>query len=125
MRRSRTQEPTGGFMKSRGHSIAVALVAAVVTLVPSAAKASSLIGDTVNCAMGPGQAICSPASAVVGAGNEFTLFLGSDPLFSVNVADSSVTFTLIDSIAFGFGSDLVVLSDLDFTGAPAGITGLQ
>jgi hypothetical protein len=91
---------------------------------PLVARAT-LIGDTVGCSFTGGQASCSPATAVVGAGTEFNISFSSGPLLSVDVDAMSVTVTNTATFPFAYGSDTFVLSDLDFAGAPGGITGVS
>ena len=85
----------------------------------------SLNYDSVDCSYFGGARSCSPPSATVVGGFEFTIGSpGQVPLLSVDVGESSVFF-FMGEIPFSFTSDTFVLSDLDFTGAPGGITGLS
>ena len=99
---------------------------AVTTLGPAQA-APTLIGDSVNCAIGPGSAVCNSPSAIVGAGREFNITLGAggDPLLAIDFGATSVTISVIDRLSFAYSSDILVLSGLDFAGAAGGIAGLN
>ena len=76
-------------------------LAAVALLAANQAAAVSL-GDTVTCAeVGPGSLVCDVASAVVGAGPEFTLGYPGDPFFSVDFSAGLVRLQGLQSSTLG------------------------
>jgi len=83
---------------------------------------ASLIGDTVSCSWS-GSSICTPSSAVVGGGAEFTYYNATlGDVFEVDISDSSFTLTLLYNTNFLlFGAGNLTLSDLDWVDFPAGI----
>lgn len=104
------------------------LAAAAFLALAAPASHASLIGDQVTLQGTFHQT--TAASATVGPGAEFTVndtFYDSfGDFFSVDVAASSVKFTMIsDSFMIG-GSSIfsLTLGDLDFAGAPGGIVGI-
>lgn len=97
--------------------------AAACLLMPLAAQAG-LLTDTVGCSISGGQAVCDIASATVGSGTEFIVSLnGTQPIMQVDVSDNAVRIT-INPVPFGFGADDFRITDLDFSNAPGGITGV-
>jgi hypothetical protein len=100
------------------------LVAAGLLGGPMAANAT-LIGDTVGCGITPSLWACSASSAVVGAGNEFSLLLVGNARFGVDIGANSVTLTFLDSNELMTGAgELLTLSGLDFSGGHT-ITGIS
>jgi hypothetical protein len=86
------------------------------------AARASLIGDTVNCSA-TGGLTCNPASAVVGAGPEFTVDLGT-PVFDLDIGANTVLLTNTTGLTVGSSPSVVTLSSLGNTsqGAVIGAT---
>jgi hypothetical protein len=100
------------------------LLAVGLTAGPLPAQAG-LIGDTVECSMTGGQATCAPSSFVVGNAAEAMITIGALNLLSVDVGESSLTFTNVRGGLTPFSTDTFILSNLDFDDAPGGLTGLS
>jgi hypothetical protein len=67
---------------------------------------------------------CSPTSATVGAGAEFSLLLLGDPFFAVDLGSETIKLTLISSGSLGMGAgEVLTLSDLDWLPTPGMIVG--
>lgn len=100
----------------------IVMIATVATSFTPSASAS-LIGDSVDASFTGGQAFISPGTAVVGAGNEFEVILVSNTLLTIDVADASIAIT--SNARFPFGTDTLVISDLDWVGDPGRIVGVS
>lgn len=109
-----------------GKLLGAATVAAGLTLVPHGA-AASLIGDQVSISATPASFFdFSSTTATVAAGPvEFYLGFNIYPqMMPINVEANSISF--LSGLAVQFNaSTSVTVSDLDFAGAPGGITGIS
>jgi len=98
---------------SRNLALTASLILCVMFFKASPAQAS-LIGDTVTCAVTGQITSCSQASALVGAGIEFTFgnaLPGGTQFFSVDYRTNDVVFTVLASYAFSVGSTIFSSSD--------------
>lgn len=101
-----------------------ALVAALV--VAAGPSSASLIGDSVGATITGGTLPLSPATAtVVDPGVEFQGSFGGfgNPL-SLDFSGTSATLKWLEDFPFIFSTDFLTLTDLDFAGAPGGLTGV-
>lgn len=95
-------------------------------LVLSGAAHASYIGDTVSCSSTGFFTGCNPTSAVIGSGVEFDI---TTPLggfhWSVDIGDSSVTFTDLSTGSSGGGHGMINLTGFNWQGGTASIIGIS
>jgi hypothetical protein len=88
---------------------------------------ASLLGDTVGAAITGGQLVLSPGTAVVvDTGVEFLgSFAGFGNPLNLDFTANTATLRWLQGFPFSFSTDTLTLTDLDFSGAPGGLTGVS